>query len=62
LELTGYNISITFDATKPQGVRAKKADMTKASTVLGWRPKVPLREGIARTIDWFVRHNVPGQL
>lgn len=28
-------------------------DSTKARTVLGWEPRVPLAEGIARSIDWY---------
>ena len=28
-------------------------DITKAHTVLGWEPTVPLREGLAKTIAWF---------
>jgi GDP-L-fucose synthase len=23
---------------------------------LGWKPKIPLREGIAQAYDWFVAH------
>jgi nucleoside-diphosphate-sugar epimerase len=57
LEQTGYTVSITWDETKPQGVRVRKADMTKASIVLNWEPKVPLREGIIKTIKWFVANN-----
>lgn len=28
-------------------------DITRARTLLGWEPRVPLREGLARTLDWF---------
>ncbi len=28
-------------------------DIAKARTLLGWEPKVPLREGLKRTIDYF---------
>ncbi|HUP27120.1 MAG TPA: UDP-glucuronic acid decarboxylase family protein [Chloroflexia bacterium] len=28
-------------------------DITRISTMLGWQPKVPLEEGMARTIEWF---------
>jgi UDP-glucuronate decarboxylase len=30
-------------------------DITKARTLLGWEPKVPLRDGLKRTIDYFER-------
>ena len=28
-------------------------DITKAKTVLGWQPSVPLEEGLAKSITWF---------
>lgn len=31
-------------------------DNAKAFTLLGWRPSVPLEEGITRTIEWFRSH------
>jgi len=56
LKLTGYNTSIVWDKTKPQGVRARKSDMTKAYTILGWEPKVSLKEGLMKTVDWFIKN------
>lgn len=32
----------------------RKPDTTVAQTVLGWRPKVSLQEGISTTVDWFL--------
>jgi UDP-glucose 4-epimerase len=32
------------------------ADITKAKTVLGWTPTVPLREGLAQTVAYYRRH------
>ena len=29
-------------------------DITKMKAVLGWTPRVPIREGIRRTLEWFV--------
>ena len=31
----------------------RKPDITRASELLGWGPKVPFDEGIARTVDYF---------
>ena len=28
-------------------------DFRKAETVLGWRPQVPLSDGVRRTVDYF---------
>jgi GDP-L-fucose synthase len=27
-------------------------------TAMGWRRKIPLREGIAQTYEWFLEHEV----
>ena len=32
------------------------ADTTKIRTTLGWQPKVPLRDGLARTIGYYREH------
>ena len=33
--------------------RCRRPDLTKARALLGWKPSVPLNEGVARTIDYF---------
>jgi len=33
-----------------------QADATKIKNVLGWRPTTPLRDGLARTIEYYKRH------
>jgi UDP-glucuronate decarboxylase len=33
----------------------RKPDITKAKTILGWEPKVPLREGLSYMVDDFKR-------
>jgi nucleoside-diphosphate-sugar epimerase len=58
LRLTGYNTSITWDTSRPQGVRSRKADMSKAWNVLGWKPKTLLEEGLTRTLNWFLRSDL----
>jgi len=32
------------------------ADTTKIRSALGWQPRVPLREGLARTVDYYRQH------
>jgi len=58
LKLTGYNAQIVWDTSKPKGVSVRKSDMTKASQVLKWTPRVPLGEGIRQTIDWYLRNKI----
>jgi nucleoside-diphosphate-sugar epimerase len=33
-----------------------KADLATTEALLGWRPEIPMAEGLARTIEWFRSH------
>lgn len=33
--------------------RQRRPDITKARRLLGWRPRVALKEGLRRTLEWF---------
>ena len=33
--------------------KVRRPDITKARQLLGWEPKVPLNEGLEKTIDYF---------
>jgi len=35
------------------GPRQRKPDITRARTILGWEPKIPLREGLVPTIEYM---------
>jgi GDP-D-mannose 3', 5'-epimerase len=37
----------------PTGVNARKSNNELIETVLGWKPKVSLREGMERTFTWI---------
>jgi GDP-L-fucose synthase len=54
-ELTGYRGRLVFDASKPSGQRRRSADVSRATREFGFEAEVGLREGLARTIDWYVR-------
>src|SRR5438309_1571251 len=51
-DIVGFDGELNWDATKPDGMPRKLLDVTKLRD-LGWRATIPLREGIARTYDWF---------
>jgi GDP-L-fucose synthase len=55
VRLCGRDLSLRFDHSKPEGQSRRSADVTRAETLLGFRPAVALEEGLRRTIDWF-RH------
>ena len=41
---------------RPGQVFRHTADRSKAARLLGWAPRVSLREGLGRTIDYYRRH------
>lgn len=44
---------IFYDLSKPVGVYSRAADLTRARDVLGWEPRTPFADGLARTIEWY---------
>ncbi|HLP17234.1 MAG TPA: GDP-L-fucose synthase [Bacteroidota bacterium] len=54
-EKVGYKGALEFDSSKPDGTPKKLLDVSKLAS-LGWRARVPLAEGITRTIDWYRQH------
>src|SRR6266436_3071263 len=54
-DVVGFDGDLTWDKTKPDGTPCKLLDVTKLNK-LGWRPTISLREGIARTYDWFLKN------
>ncbi len=52
-EIAGKKIRKRYDLTKPQGVRGRNSDNTRMREVLGWEPRVSLREGMEKTYRWI---------
>jgi GDP-L-fucose synthase len=52
-EVVRFDGEIVNDTSKPDGTPRKLLDVSRLNE-LGWQAKVELREGIARTYDWFV--------
>ncbi|MEU6954146.1 GDP-L-fucose synthase [Streptomyces sp. NPDC045714] len=59
-EVTGYQGSIGWDTSKPDGTPRKLLDVTRLSS-LGFTPQIPLRDGVARTYAWWLGQLPPGQ-
>ena len=53
LKLTGKNLKLIFEKTKPEGQPRKYADITKAKKILNWEPEYNLEEGLRKTIRWY---------
>jgi UDP-glucuronate decarboxylase len=53
IEMVGSHSRIVFRPLPQDDPTQRQPDITLARSKLGWEPKVPLREGLARTIDYF---------
>jgi dTDP-glucose 4,6-dehydratase len=53
--LTGTSSEIVFRPLPVDDPKVRQPDITRARTRLGWEPKVPLEEGLLRTIEYFRR-------
>ncbi|MCU1293680.1 MAG: GDP-L-fucose synthetase [Bryobacterales bacterium] len=51
----GYRGSIVYDPSKPDGTPRKLLDVTRLHKT-GWKPSIPLEQGIRTTYEWFVMH------
>ncbi|VVB52943.1 GDP-L-fucose synthase [uncultured archaeon] len=53
-ELLGAKNGITFDTSKPDGQPRRCLDTTRAEKYFGFKAVTPLREGLKRTIKWYI--------
>lgn len=53
VEISGKDIAIEYDLSKPEGDRGRCADYAKASRILGWAPRTSLRDGLEETYRWI---------
>jgi len=51
--LAGRRVPPTFEPGRVGDVRDSLADISLARDLIGYDPKVPFSEGLARTFDWF---------
>jgi len=53
LAVTGSKSEIVHRPLPQDDPTRRRPDITKARTLLGWEPKVPLRDGLERSLDYF---------
>lgn len=55
-ELTGFHGRVVWDTSKPDGQMDKGFAVERMKKILGFTPRTLLREGLQKTIDWFLSH------
>ena len=51
----GYEGTLTFDASYPDGTKQKLLNIDKIRA-LGWEPKIGLKDGVRDALDWYLEH------
>ncbi|MEG0454861.1 GDP-L-fucose synthase [Bacteroides sp.] len=53
IRTVGYQGTLTFDSTKPDGTMRKLTDPSKLHS-LGWHHQIEIEEGVQRMYDWYL--------
>ena len=57
-ELTGYEGELVWDTSKPNGQPRRRLDTKRAERLFDFRARTPLREGLERTVAWYLERYV----
>jgi GDP-L-fucose synthase len=52
-ELTGFEGTLRWDTSMPNGQPRRQLDASRAERLFGFRAQTPLRDGLRRTIAWY---------
>ncbi len=53
IRLTGSKSEIIYRPLPEDDPKTRRPDNSRAKEVLGWEPRVPVEDGLRRTIDWY---------
>jgi nucleoside-diphosphate-sugar epimerase len=53
VEMTGATSRIVYKPLPTDDPRVRQPDITRARSLLGWEPRVPLERGLVETIEYF---------
>lgn len=53
IRICGSNSGFNYLPLPPDDPRQRQPDITTAKTVLGWNPRIPLSEGLEKTVQYF---------
>jgi GDP-L-fucose synthase len=55
-DLCGYKGQFKWNHTKPDGQPRRSLEISKAQSAFGFKAQTDLRQGLAKTIQWFESH------
>lgn len=55
-DIVGYKGEVEWDSSKPDGQPRRSLDVTRAWKEFGWRASTTFRDGLQKTVDWFIQN------
>jgi GDP-L-fucose synthase len=55
-DIVGFEGEMVWNTSKPDGQMLKVLDVTRMKAELGWLPPTSLRDGLKKTIDWYIEN------
>ena len=56
-EITGKDINAVYNNERPGDVKHSKADISKISEKLGYKPQILFKEGLKNVYEWYEKQN-----
>jgi dTDP-glucose 4,6-dehydratase len=53
VELTGDDVGIEYRSLPEDDPKVRQPDISLARELLGWEPRIPVREGLKKTLEYF---------
>jgi nucleoside-diphosphate-sugar epimerase len=60
-DVTGSTSDIVFEPLPVGDPTRRRPDITRARSLLGWEPRIALRDGLARLRDWYLEERARGR-
>ena len=51
---TGFKGNVVWDSSKLDGQPRRCLDTTKAELIFGFKAKMPLKQGLTKTVEWYI--------
>jgi dTDP-glucose 4,6-dehydratase len=61
LEISGSQSGIVHEPLPEDDPKQRRPDITRARETLGWEPRVPAKEGLKLTFEWFAQRLSPSE-
>ncbi len=58
-EMTGQQFEVVYDTNHPEGQPRRRCDTRKALEKIGYEATWPLKEGLRKTVEWYIAAGMP---